>query len=156
MSGHDWAERAEAQLTAAGRKRGGARRALLELLAQESCALTAQEMEAALRGRPGRPVSRASIYRILDELEGLGLVQRVETGQAILRYERHSSSEEHHHHLVCDRCGLVMPFSDPGLERAIRSLSGRVPLAVSEHEIVLRGSCLQCAPQAPEGDPRDN
>ncbi len=156
MSGGDWAERAEAQLTAAGRKRGGARRSLLELLGDQSCALTAQEMEDALRGRPGRPVSRASIYRILDELEGLGLVQRVETGQAMVRYERHSSSEEHHHHLVCDKCGLVMPFSDPGLERAIRSLSGRVPLAVSEHEIVLRGACRECAEQAPPGDPRDN
>ena len=157
MSHSDWAERAEAQLTAAGRKRGGARRALLELLAGESCALRAQEIEEALRGRPGRPVSRASIYRILDELEGMGLVQRVETGQAMVRYERHSNSEEHHHHLVCDRCGLVMPFSDPALERAIRSLSGRVPLAVSEHEIVLRGSCVKCVPpRGPAGDPRDN
>jgi Fur family transcriptional regulator, ferric uptake regulator len=38
-----------------------------------------------------------------------------------------------------------MPFSDPGLERAIDSLSRRVPLAVSEHEIVLHGSCRDCA-----------
>ena len=75
---------------------------MLELLAEQRCALTALEIEDALRGRPGRPVSRASIYRILDELEGLGLVQRVETGQAMVRYERHSNSEEHHHHLVCD------------------------------------------------------
>jgi Fur family ferric uptake transcriptional regulator len=153
MSHEDWAERAEAALSAAGRKRGGARRALLALLAGESCALTALEMEDALRGPPGRPVSRASIYRILDELEGFGLVQRVETGQAMVRYERHSSSAEHHHHLVCDRCGLVMPFSDPGLERAIRSLSGRVPLAVSEHEIVLRGACLECAQEISAGAP---
>jgi Fur family ferric uptake transcriptional regulator len=156
MSQEGWAERAEMVLSAAGRKRGGARRALLELLAEESCALTAQEMEDSLRGRPGRPVSRASIYRILDELEGLKLVQRVETGQAMVRYERHSSSEEHHHHLVCDRCGLVMPFSDPGLEWAIRSLSARVPLAVSEHEIVLRGACLECAEVPPAGAPTDN
>jgi len=154
MSGVDWAEQAEATLSAAGRKRGGARRALLELLAEERCALSAQEIEAALSRRPARPVSRASIYRILDELEGLGLVQRVETGQAMVRYERHSDHGEHHHHLVCERCGLVMPFSDPGLERAIRSLSGRVPLAVSEHEIVLRGACRECCSELPEAVPR--
>jgi Fur family ferric uptake transcriptional regulator len=154
MSHEDWAERAEGVLSAAGHKRGGARRALLELLAEQRCALTALEIEQALRGGSGRPVSRASIYRILDQLEGLGLVQRVETGHAMVRYERHSSSEEHHHHLVCDRCGLVTPFSDLGLERAIRSLSGRVPLAVSEHEIVLRGACRECAgEQRPEGAP---
>jgi Fur family transcriptional regulator, ferric uptake regulator len=141
-----WVERAEATLAAAGHKRGGARRALLELLDRQECALSALQIEDALRARGARRrVSRASVYRILDELEGLGLVQRVETGQAMVRYERVCEHEEHHHHLVCDRCGLVMPFSDEGLERAIGELSERVPLAVSEHEIVLHGSCEDCA-----------
>jgi Fur family ferric uptake transcriptional regulator len=141
----EWVQQAELALSAAGRKRGGARRALLELLAGEECALTALEIEDALRARSSRRVSRASVYRILDELEALALVQRVETGQAMVRYERVCEHEQHHHHLVCDQCGLVMPFSDAGLERAIDSLSARVPLAVSEHEIVLHGACRDCA-----------
>jgi Fur family transcriptional regulator, ferric uptake regulator len=142
-----WSERAEATLAAAGHRRGGARRALLELLDEQECALTAQEIEQALRahGKSRRVVSRASVYRILDELERLRLVQRVETGQAMVRYERVCEHDEHHHHLVCDECGVVMPFSDPGLERAIQTLSERVPLAVSEHEIVLHGACQDCA-----------
>ncbi|MFI5004218.1 MAG: Fur family transcriptional regulator [Solirubrobacterales bacterium] len=140
-----WADRAEATLAAAGRKRGGARRAVLELLGRQTCALTAVEIEQAL-GSERRRVSRASVYRILDELERFGLVARVETGQAMVRYERaHGSAEEHHHHLVCDSCGLVMPFSDDALERAIGELSERVPLTVSEHEIVLHGACRTCA-----------
>jgi Fur family ferric uptake transcriptional regulator len=140
-----WIERAEAALTAAGHKRGGARRAVLELLHAQRCALTAVEIEDALRVAERR-VSRASIYRILDELEHLRLVQRVETGQAMVRYERVCEhAEHHHHHLVCDGCGLVMPFSDEALEQAISSLSRRVPLTVSEHEIVLRGECQDCS-----------
>jgi Fur family transcriptional regulator, ferric uptake regulator len=139
-----WAVRAEATLAAAGHKRGGARRALLELLDRQSCALTAVEIEDALRSER-RQVSRASVYRILDELERVSLVQRVETGQTMVRYERVCESDEHHHHLVCDDCGLIMPFSDEALERAIHALSERVPLAVSEHEIVLHGSCEACA-----------
>ena len=143
---YSWTERAEATLAAAGHKRGGARRALLELLDEETCALTALEIEDALGTRgAGRRVSRASVYRILDQLERLGLVQRVETGQAMVRYERVAEREHHHHHLVCDECGLVMPFSDAGLERAIDRLSKSVPLAVSEHEIVLHGACRDCA-----------
>ena len=162
-------ERAEATLSAAGHKRGGARRAVLELLDRQSCALTAVEIEDTLRedasrqnapredalqesplgqvaqrGGRRRPVSRASVYRILDELEGLRLVQRVETGQAMVRYERVHEHSEHHHHLVCDSCGLVMPFADEALERAIDELSAKVPLAVSEHEIVLHGACEEC------------
>ncbi len=169
MRTETWVERAEATLSAAGHKRGGARRALLELLDRQSCALTAVEIEDALRedapreeamrgdtlqeGRLGqadqrtgrrRPVSRASVYRILDELERLRLVQRVETGQAMVRYERVHDHSEHHHHLVCDSCGLVMPFADEALERAIDELSAKVPLAVSEHEIVLHGACEEC------------
>jgi Fur family ferric uptake transcriptional regulator len=140
-----WADRAEAALAAAGRRHGGARRALLELLERQTCALTAVEIEDALRPAR-RGVSRASVYRILDELERLGLVTRVETGQAMVRYERAGDPAEHHHHLVCDECGLVTPFSDDALERAIEALSGRVPLAVSEHEIVLHGACPDCRP----------
>jgi Fur family ferric uptake transcriptional regulator len=139
-----WVQRAEATLASSGHKRGGARRAVVELLDSQRCALTAVEIEDALRGER-RKVSRASVYRILDELERLGLVQRVETGQAMVRYERVCEHEEHHHHLVCDECGLVMPFSDAGLESAIETLSERVPLKVSEHEIVLHGSCQDCA-----------
>jgi Fur family ferric uptake transcriptional regulator len=140
-----WVEQAQRTLAAAGRRRGGARSAVLELLGAESCALSAQEIEDRLRGRDARAVSRASVYRILDELEELGLAQRVETGQAMVRYERAGAHEEHHHHLVCDRCGRVMPFSDRALERAISSVSARVPLEVAEHEIVLRGACPDCA-----------
>jgi Fur family transcriptional regulator, ferric uptake regulator len=141
-----WLEEAERALSAAGRKRGGARSAVLALLGGETCALSAVEIEQRLRGRgSSRPVSRASVYRILEELEALGLVQRIETGQAMARYERVCGPEEHHHHLVCERCGRVTPFSDRGLERAISALSGRVPMEVSEHEIVLRGACRDCA-----------
>src|SRR5271169_5898692 len=137
-----WVQRAEATLAAAGHKRGGARRAVVELLDRQKCALTAVEIEDALRDAgERRKVSRASVYRILDELERLRLVQRVETGQAMVRYERVCEHEEHHHHLVCDECGVVMPFSDKALESAIETLSERVPLKVSEHEIVLHGSC---------------
>ena len=93
---HGWIERAETALAEAGHKRGGARRAVLELLDAQTCALTAVEIESALIGGERR-VSRASVYRILDELEGLRLVQRVETGQAMVRYERVCAHDEHHH-----------------------------------------------------------
>jgi Fur family ferric uptake transcriptional regulator len=146
MSAVAWIERAEDVLAASGRKHGAARRALLELLQAQTCALSAAEIEQALAGPAGRRVSRASIYRILDELEELCLVQRVEVGQAMARYERVGDREAHHHHLVCAQCGLLTPFYDPALERAIHRLSEQVPLRVQEHEIVLRGACRDCSP----------
>jgi Fur family ferric uptake transcriptional regulator len=139
-----WAERAQRLLTEGRRHNGAARKTLLELLDSQPCALSAVEIEDALRSGE-RPVGRASIYRILDELERLNLVQRVQVGQSMARYEPVRADSEHHHHLVCDSCGTVMPFTDPDLERAIHNLSGRVPMRVDEHEIVLHGSCTECA-----------
>jgi Fur family ferric uptake transcriptional regulator len=138
-----WAARAQRLLADGRRHNGAARRALLELLDSQPCALSAVEIEDALRAGE-RPVGRASIYRILDELERLHLVQRVQVGQAMARYEPLRGEDEHHHHLVCDSCGTVMPFTDPELERAIEGLSGRVPMRIDEHEIVLHGSCREC------------
>lgn len=139
-----WAAQAAQALSDAGYRRGGARRAILELLDEQPCALSAVEIEQAL-GERSREVSRASVYRVMDELEEIGLVQRVEVGQGIVRYEPVRHGHGHHHHLVCDHCGRLQPFTDDGLERAIRRLSERLPLRVSEHEIVIHGACETCA-----------
>jgi len=60
-------------------------------------------------------------------------------------YERIEPTGEHHHHAVCEQCGRVEPFEDPGLERAIGRLEDKVGFEVSEHEVVLRGRCPRCA-----------
>lgn len=139
-----WTERALEKLADAGYRRGGARRELLELLGKQSCALSALELVEALSATDRR-VSRASVYRILEELEEIGVVQRVEVGAGITRFEAVHHGRGHHHHLVCDRCGRLQPFKDEGLERAIKRLMDRVPLEVSEHEVVLHGACGACA-----------
>jgi Fur family transcriptional regulator, ferric uptake regulator len=140
----DWTEWAAQRLADAGHRRGGARRELLELLGAQQCALSAFEIEDRLAAG-ARRVSRASIYRILEELETVGLVARVEVGNGITRYEPVGRGDGHHHHLVCDRCGNLEPFVDEGLERAVRRAAERVDLEVSEHEIVLHGTCRACA-----------
>jgi Fur family transcriptional regulator, ferric uptake regulator len=139
-----WAAGAERALSDAGYRRGGARRAILELLDEQSCALSAIEVEHMLSSRR-REVSRASVYRVMDELEEIGVVQRVEIGQGVVRYEPVRRGSGHHHHLVCDTCGRLQPFSDDELERAIRRVSARLTLSVSEHEVVLHGACATCS-----------
>lgn len=139
-----WSTHARQVLAEDGRHAGQARRALLDLLDSQTCALSAIEIEDSLRASK-RSVARASIYRILDELERLRLVQKVQVGQDIARYEPVRSGEGHHHHLVCDNCGTITPFTDAGLEDAIRKVSRRLPMDIAEHEIVLRGACQTCA-----------
>jgi Fur family ferric uptake transcriptional regulator len=139
-----WSEHALALLGESGYRRGGARTAVVDALAHHDCAVTALELEDELR-RGRIRVGRASVYRALDLLEELGLVQRVEAARGIASYERIDPSGHHHHHAICYRCGRVEPFEDRGLERAIGALSQQVPFEVSEHDVVLRGLCERCA-----------
>ena len=140
-----WASRAQQVLADSGHRTGQARKILLEQLDSQTCARSVLEIEDALR-QGDRPIARASIYRILDELERLRLVQTVQVGQDMARYEPIRTGEGHHHHLVCDNCGTVTPFTDEKLESAIQELSRRVPMRVAEHEIVLHGACNTCTP----------
>ncbi|MGA8746894.1 MAG: Fur family transcriptional regulator [Solirubrobacterales bacterium] len=139
-----WAQHALSALAGAGYRRGGARLAVVEALARQNCAATALEIDEDLRRRtPG--VGRASVYRALEQLEQLGLIQRIEVARGTAGYERIEPSGRHHHHAICRHCGRLIPFEDSGLERAIDRVSDRVHFQVTEHDVVLRGLCERCA-----------
>ena len=89
-------------------------------------------------------VGRASVYRTLEQLEELGLVQRVDLGGESAAYERVDPTGHHHHHLVCTTCGKVVPFEDSGLERAIHAVNTSDGFEVEAHEVTLRGTCERC------------
>jgi Fur family transcriptional regulator, ferric uptake regulator len=139
-----WAEHALATLQAAGYRRGGARRAVVEALSRHDCAVTALELEEELRQRRPAP-GRASIYRALEQLERLGLLRRLEVSRGIAGFERVEPDGEHHHHAICRDCGRMIRFEDPSLERAIDKVSGRISFDASEHEVTIRGRCQRCA-----------
>jgi len=143
----DWGEHARAVIGRAGHHRGAARDRVIELLAAQQCALSAIEIEDALRrGRRGqRPVGRASIYRVLELLHTHDLVNRLDLGDGIARYEpTDPAGQHHHHHLVCDQCGKLVAFDDPALERSIEQLSDRLGFRTTDHEVTLRGDCPDC------------
>ncbi len=139
----EWSEHVHMVLSSAGFNRGGARERVIGLLASEPCALSATEIEDALRAQ-GHGTGRASIYRVLDLLLEHGLVERVEVGDGQARYERARPGGEHHHHLVCDRCGRLVAFDDPGLEHAIDRLSDRLGVRIESHDVLLHGACGRC------------
>jgi Fur family transcriptional regulator, ferric uptake regulator len=139
-----WEERSLAALQRAGFRRGGARTAVIEALARHDCAVTALDLEDELRGSSAE-VGRASVYRALEQLEQLGLVQRIEVSRGTAGYERVDPTGHHHHHAICRDCGRMVPFEDPRLERALAHVAGEMSFDVTEHDVVLRGLCDRCA-----------
>ena len=145
---NEWVERAHEEMRAEGHRSGGARGAVVELLARQDCCLSAQEIASKLR-KGGGGIGIASVYRALELLDGLGLVQRVETGEGGTRYEAVVPGGHHHHHVVCERCGRVAAFEDERLEEAIELLGRRLRHEVRGHDVMIRGACPRCAPRRP-------
>ena len=71
MASLEWTRYVYANLQMGGFNRGGARDAVIDLLGEQRCALSAAQIEDRLRGE-GRPIARASIYRTLDLLVDRG------------------------------------------------------------------------------------
>ena len=138
-----WTQQTLAALRDDGRRNGGARRAVVELLGRQDCCLTAQQIFDELRAE-GRRVGIASVYRVLELLTEKGLLQRVELGEGTARYEPAHADGEHHHHLVCADCGKVEAFADDELELALRRVESRTGYSVAGHDVVLRGACRDC------------
>jgi Fur family ferric uptake transcriptional regulator len=113
------------------------------MFGEQDCAITPLEIDHRLEG-----VGRATVYRAIEQLEELGLVQRIDIGGESSAFEKVDPRGHHHHHLVCNTCGRVIPFEDEALERAIHSLSARDGFRVESHDITLRGTCRDCSGRA--------
>ena len=140
-----WAEHALATLQSAGLRRGGARTAVVEALARSRLRRHRAGARRRAAPRADDPPARASVYRALEQLEQLGLVARLEVSRGTAGYERVEPGGHHHHHAICRDCGRMVPFEDPGLERAIGRVSEQVRFEVTDHDVVLRGLCPRCA-----------
>lgn len=143
----EWPEEALGRLRATGLRHGGARQAVVDHLGKQDCCLSAQEIFDGIRAGGGT-VGIASVYRVLDQLADLHLVQRVDIGDGVARFEPAHPDGEHHHHLVCDDCGKVEAFSDPSLERTLERVAGTRGYEMDAHEVVLHGACGDCRPPA--------
>lgn len=142
-AGTAWMEAAFERLRSAGYRSGGARTAVVELLAREGGCMEAEHVSEALRSE-GRSVGTASVYRALSVLTDLGLLQRIAVPGAPIRYELVLPDGEHHHHIVCDRCGKTVAFDDEELEAAVEAISRRASFRVEGHDVTLHGVCETC------------
>jgi Fur family transcriptional regulator, ferric uptake regulator len=148
-----WTETALGRLRDASGRSGRARRLVVELLGEQDCCLSAQEIHDRVRERGGQ-VGIASVYRALDAMDELGLVQRIDLGDGVSRFEPAHPGGDHHHHLVCDDCGKVEPFEDSSLESAIERVADGRGYIVAAHDVVLRGACDDCRPHVAQDDRR--
>jgi Fur family transcriptional regulator, peroxide stress response regulator len=87
-------------------------------------------------------LSRDTVYRILADLETLGLVHKAEI---LFHRGRYDANTDRHHHFVCTQCGLVRDFYCKHLdELPLPKSLGTVGSVQSTH-VQVRGICSACA-----------
>ncbi len=110
----------------------------------ESCErrhLSAEEVYKALL-EAGEDVGLATVYRVLTQFEGAGLVSRhhFEGGHSVFELNQGG----HHDHLVCIRCGTIVEFIDEVIEGRQRDIARRHGYAITDHALYLYGLCSRC------------
>lgn len=90
-------------------------------------------------------IGLATIYRTVQVLVDLHLIDKISFDDDVARYElRSSSAKHHHHHAICLGCGEVFSFEDDLLEKLEAAVEERLGFAVVDHEVKLYGYCRDC------------
>jgi len=90
----------------------------------------------------GEEIGLATVYRVLTQFEGAGLVTRhhFEGGNSIFELNK----GYHHDHLVCMKCGKVDEFTDSVIEQRQERIAEELGYQLTDHSLYLYGFCSQC------------
>jgi Fur family ferric uptake transcriptional regulator len=138
-------------LDGAGYRLTGPRRALASLLADRNEHFTAEELLTESRRRR-LGVTRATVFRSLDVLSDLGLVERLDLPSGEHAFV--ACDPVHHHHLVCSSCGRSTEVSDHGLETVAAAVARETGYRIDAHRLELFGVCPGCHASAAATQPR--
>lgn len=129
-----------AGLRQAGLRVTAARRAICRVLTESGADhLTAGDVAA----RIGARADLSTVYRTLEALEGLGMVEHVHLGHGPGGY--HVGPSEEHHHLVCDTCGRTFDVPIASLQRAVERVTAPLGFVPDSAHFAIVGRCAECA-----------
>ncbi len=134
-------------LAGSGHRLTEPRRAVAGLVARRAGPFTAADLVADARARD-LGLGRATIFRSLDLLAELHLVERLDLPSGAHAYV--ACEPEHHHHVVCTRCGRTAEVEDCGMTSVAREVARRSGYRVEEHRLELFGVCPACLSDAGE------
>jgi Fur family ferric uptake transcriptional regulator len=92
--------------------------------------------------RFGHKIGIATIYRALTLLEQEQIVTSVSFGVSGKRYEY--GLKAHHDHMICERCGAMIEFIDPEIERRQEMIAKRHSFKILNHTMQINGICEEC------------
>lgn len=100
--------------------------------------MTAEDVYKAMIDS-GEEVGLATVYRVLTQFEGAGLVIRhnFEGGRSVFELD----AGDHHDHMVCLECGRVFEFVDTEIESRQHKAAEAAGFIMDDHALYLYGVC---------------
>jgi Fe2+ or Zn2+ uptake regulation protein len=103
--------------------------------------LTAEAILERVRSEQPQ-VSLGTVYRTLEILRGLGLVQAFTPAGGASLYE---AALDKHHHILCTRCREVRNVTIPGLATIASEAAGRLSFDDVDYALTITGRCPSCS-----------
>ena len=107
--------------------------------------LSAEDVYGILR-QGSSEIGLATVYRSLELLSDLEILQKMEFGDGCSRYEVNTTNplEHHHHHLICTTCGKVTEFEDDLLDELEGDIQNKLGFKVLNHQVKFSSTCKEC------------
>jgi Fur family transcriptional regulator, ferric uptake regulator len=118
------------------------RRAVLGVLVEDPEHLSAEEIVAAVAERDSS-VHRATVYRTLEALGSLGVVQHVHLSHRATTYHLVTDDQDHLH-LQCLDCGSITDAPSSLLGGVAAELDEKYAFALDLGHVALSGRCADC------------
>lgn len=129
------------RLQESGYRRTDRCEAIVRIILASQRALDPVEIFDAVRDQiPG--VGLVTVYRTIQKLEELGLVQHLHGDVHCRRVL--PATQGHQHFLVCSTCGSVVNFSGDDLAGLFERIAGQTGFEIREHWLQLFGQCPGC------------
>ncbi len=128
-------------LNVAGKRVTNQRALIIEIIRQGEGHLDADEIYRRAREK-GTRLSLSTVYRTLQMLKKLGLVEELHFDEEHHHYEVKPSAE--HHHLICLGCGRVIEFNRPLSRYIKRNIPEAKGFDIAETEVRMSGYCSKC------------
>lgn len=107
--------------------------------------LSAEDVHTILRAQNSE-IGLATVYRSLELLDDLAILQKMEFGDGCSRYEVSDigPGEHQHHHLICTKCGKVIEFQEDLLDDLEKTVAERCDFQIDDHQVKFFGFCNNC------------
>lgn len=87
-------------------------------------------------------VNFATIYRVLNQFEEAGIVNKLNFENNVSVYEL--GNVEHHDHLICTKCNKIIEFKDDVIEKHQIDIAKKHRFQMTGHRLYLYGLCKNC------------